>query len=162
MGAPMIQAYCDRWVFNMRKRIGEITPSEARRRHQTRQTYCALIYQEQTNGSFPECVITVDEDAICVAFLDRLGRKSLDYEFNRVTAMKLFLEQAVYFDYEGDSDQLVTTKAFIFNEDGSTTLFLSDRRLNELRETEIEADVERNWDKFPAFGKYESLMRKER
>jgi hypothetical protein len=100
---------------------------------------------------------------IGVGFLDRLLRESLSYSFQKKDFGKLFLSMAVWREFEGESDKIFRGTTYIFDPTGRVSI----RRENlspeyVLEQSEFSADVTTNWDEFPAFGEYSSLIKVER
>jgi len=76
----------------------------------------------------------------------------------------LFLSQIFFREFQGASDKTVKNANYIFKPDGSLHIteidFVTNEQLN--REAKEKIDVSANWEDYPAFGKYDSIIRKER
>ncbi|MCU6209476.1 hypothetical protein, partial [Enterobacter cloacae] len=72
------------------------------------------------------------------------------------------LSMAVYRKYDGDTDIVINGTTYHFKEDGQTTIIEDNVSENTSERSETYSDVAGNYDRFPEFGKYDSLIRKER
>lgn len=103
-----------------------------------------------------------NRDWIGVNFLDRLLRVYLNYSFVEVEPGRMFLTMSTYREFEGLSDNVKNGTTYIFKQDGLVLLREQDVTNKVLRTSKRMADVSGNWDKYPNFGEYESLLRLER
>jgi hypothetical protein len=150
--------YCEKW-FNPGKRATRpLDEAAARRRHDARQPYTALMGSLEA----PSHVISLAEPWVSVTFMDDALRGYLRYDFKETRHGKLFLTMAVYREFEGESMDPVTFAEFTFREDGHATTERRDRQSGNAFESERVVDVSANWEDYPQFGDYTSLCRKER
>lgn len=135
------------------------TDKKARELFEAREIFTALILEEGE----PESYIEFNDSYIGVFFLDDYYRAYLSYHFKEQENGKLFLSQAVYKEYEEETDNLEKTTHFFFEEDGTFKAKERDFVANTVGETKPKkVDVSVNWEPYPEFGKYESLLNEER
>ena len=130
----------------------------ARGAHDSRQLYTVLI----GNSKRPECFIELKGSYVGVGFLDDNIREYLSYQFQEVEPGRLFLTMATHRKFQGTSDATAIGTTYIFNRDGTVDVedreFLSGKSSNR----QLQADVSRNWEHYPIFGDYLSLVKIER
>lgn len=150
--------YCDEWLESERKVLNLFDAEWARRRHESRQRYVAII------GGIGDArfIVDVSNEWVSVSFLDDLFRKWLQYDFESKPGGRLFLKSANHWKYEGDSDHEVSLKVFNFSEDGLTIMADHDVPGGTISRRETRASVAENWDAYPSFGEYRALCRCER
>jgi hypothetical protein len=97
-----------------------------------------------------------------VNFFDAAAREYMTYEF-RPRDGKLFLENVVFFEFDGDSMKAARREDIGFDPSGMTSTLVRDFAAGEqLKSTPRQVDVSGNWEAYPEFGNYESLLRLER
>lgn len=151
-------SYCERWWISEKKPIKPLDEKSAYLRHNKRQPYTAIISE---SGQLKYIVQLVDK-LVSVSFMDKQVRKYLQYDFNQKQNGKVFLETAIYWEYDSDSDLETSTMIFGFQEDGHTVMERRDLKSNEVQERELFDSVEGNWEEYPEFGQYMSLCQEER
>ena len=92
-----------------------------------------------------------------------MGNDNL-FEWRKNYGNKLLLEEITFWEFEGATDKMVKITDHIFKPDGSFHMIERDLVTNEQIDSEAKnkIDVSANWEDYPEFGKYESLIRKER
>lgn len=133
-------------------------------KHESGELYTVLIGSDVK----PACFINITKNAgwVSVGFLDQELREYLFYSFKLINDNKLFLSMAVHREFaENEGAGILNVSSgttYIFNEDGNTTV--REERFNpyKLEESQTMVDISGNYDKFPEFGKYDLLIRKER
>jgi hypothetical protein len=92
----------------------------------------------------------------------------MSYDFrnkiNEVADDKLFLSSVTFWEFEGNSDKMVKIIDHIFKPDG-TFLVVERDLINNLqtdRASKNKIDVSANWEAYPEFGNYDSIIRKYR
>lgn len=151
-------AYCEKWWLSRRKPISLMSSQSARRRHDSRKPYVALL----GGADRPEYVVDIADVWVSVDFLDDHLRKYLSYSFKEMQPGRLFLKGAYSWQYEGDSDSESSTRILNFEEDGRTVVAEQNAATGDVREYELTGSVDENWETYPSFGEYSSLLRKER
>lgn len=142
--------------FRARKRLTEKWDEErARKCHEKRQTYVAVLGEDPS----PFCFVEINNDYIGVGFLDTLLREYLSYQFQEVEFGRLFLTMATRREFEGDSDNLKSGATYYFKQDGIVTIENEAFTTNTRSVRETQADVSGNWETYPAFGQYQSIVR---
>lgn len=152
--------YCDSW-FGAKKCYTTIWAEEhARQAHSKGDLYTVLIGDPQK----PDCFVEVNLKVkfIGVTFLDGCLREYLDYSFVEKQPGMLFLDRAIFREYDGDSDLVVKSQIFRYKPNGLTSLEEADLLINEAITTEKLVDVSKNWELVPGFGDYASISRLER
>ncbi len=152
--------YCKSW-FRVKKKPIEVWGEDiAAQKHNSGEPYTVLIGSDKT----PECFIEVvkENNMVGVGFLDAHQREYLMYQFHLLENDTLFLAMAVHREFDGDSDQVKTGTTYLFKQDGNITIRTENLTPYSLEESETAADVAANYDRFPDFGHYDSLIRIER
>jgi len=137
--------------------------------HENEGVYYVTIFDNEK----PYCFIDINKGFYRVCFLDDNLRTYLSYTFmgedniadwRKNYGHKLFLEVAVFWEFEKNSDKIKKITDYIFKPDGSLHITERDLLKNEQldREAKEKIDVSANWEEYPEFGKYDSIIRKER
>ncbi|MCR1809663.1 hypothetical protein [Sulfurospirillum sp. hDNRA2] len=121
--------------------------------------YTVLLGSLEKPTAFAQFV----SNGIWVNFLDDKLRAYLEYSFNIIGNNKLFLDKAVYREFDGDSDKVSKGTLYLFEEDGRLIIdretFLPEHLLEKATNT---IDVSDNYEPFPVFGNFENILRQER
>ncbi|HEX2568140.1 MAG TPA: hypothetical protein VH877_01195 [Polyangia bacterium] len=134
--------------------------AEARRRHEAREIYTALI--DQDDGSRLALELCFAFSYCNIFFLDAQGRCVLRHTFEPTDAGRLFLCEISTGEYEGDDRWPMRGISFNYTQDGRVkTLLCTPRSITVLGENEP-ADVRLHDEPVPAFGAWESLIRRDR
>lgn len=152
--------YCKSW-FRLKKQPIELWSVDvAYKKHLNGAPYTVLIGSQER----PTCFIEVirDKQMVGVGFLDSLQREYLMYQFHLFNENSLFLSMAVHREFKGDTDCVSSGTTYLFKEDGHTVIREENIDPHSLEESETVTDVSGNYDLFPEFGHYESLIRIER
>jgi hypothetical protein len=84
--------------FRAKKRVTETwTESQARKAHEQRQLYVALLGDD----SIPTRIVEVNNDYVGVCFLDVSLREYLSYQFQELESGRMFLTMATHREFEG-------------------------------------------------------------
>jgi hypothetical protein len=152
--------YCDGWIRTTKQYTETLSEAQARQAHAKGQLYTVLIGDPQS----PDCFIDVNLKLkfIGVTFLDDFLRDYLDYSFVEAQAGKLFLDRAIFREYDDNSDTIVGCRTFLYKPDGTSCLEEADLVTNQSTTTESILDISKNWEAIPAFGDYHSISRIER
>lgn len=150
--------YCEKWWVARRRPVSLLSKDSARQRHENRQPYIALL----GGVDKPRFIIDVADNWVSVDFLDSRQRKYLSYNFKETQSRRLFLKSAHFWDYVSDSDSPASSKLFNFEENGHITIAEQEGASDDVREFEITASVEENWESYPDFGEYSSLCKEQR
>lgn len=159
-------SYCEAYWPAANKIVRPLTELEAQELSMKRQLYTVLGYE----GDKVCVTIKVSTSTIVLDFYDGEGRSKLTYVFSEYEKERIFLEKAVFRTYfengpcgaKEDSDQLATADMYLFELDGRVNITKADYRTQTTETWDTEADISGNWDKFPSFGDYSILMRRER
>ena len=145
--------------FRARKRFTETwDEGRARKSHDKRELYVAVVGQ----SSSPACFVEINNDYIGVAFLDTSLREYLSYQFQELEPGRLFLTMATHREFEGGSDKVKSGTTYYFKQDGSVTIESEDFLTNTRSVKEAYTDVSGNWEPYPQFGQYLSIIRENR
>jgi hypothetical protein len=145
-----------------RKRIyNEWPKSELENLHNERKPYVLCMGNDKDH---PYCFIEINNDAMYVGFLDEMKREYLGYAFEEKKPGKLFLTEAIYWEFYGDTDDRKQKTKYFFNPNGSLQIHQIDSKTNEgeILTAKNPVDVSANWEDYPEFGHYEKLIKKER
>lgn len=156
----MTQSFCKGW-FIAKKKITQPWPEEkARTAHQAGEPYTVVLGSPEQ----PDCFIEVVAGEFAgVTFLDDRLRPHVRYAFQKKDRPGwLFLSEAIYRDYDGETDKVVKAKTYRFDTGGH--VFIEDADiLSNLADTwETHYDVSGNWERVPSFGHYQGVAQFER
>ena len=152
--------YAKSW-FRAKKRVTEPwDEARARLAHERKETYVATVYRDEDL----HCFLEIAKGSVCVGILDELKREYLTYTFQLFQPDKLFLSSARHRKFEGETDNVSYSTIFYFKQEGRVTVAEYDGRTKESssKESAEKIDLSKNWEDYPEFGKYDSLIRLER
>ncbi len=150
----MTVTYCERWFRHKKKPIALINESDARIRHENRRLYTVV----QGDLKAPECFIEINNDYVGVAFLDNLLREYLSYTFQEKKPGKLFLTMITHRAFDGQTDRVAGGTTYYFKEDGAAVIENEDFAADSKTEKLVQADVSGNWEDYPMFGRYSTIL----
>ncbi len=150
-------AYCEEWSPGYKELYKPMTEEQARLCHENRQWYTAVL-----GGEKPFAAIELRKNFIAVMFFDDLLRITTVYHFYERDDKKLFLEDAFVREYEGDIDKIIKTTSYRFSRDGELYTYINDKIKKEALESTGKIDVTRNYETWPVFKDYWSLLQLER
>lgn len=145
------------WYASGKKIIEPMTEEEARIRHENRERYTAVL-----GGERPHCCLEFRSRGVFSVFFDMHLREYLQYQFNEKEPGRLFLVEAIYREYDGDSEKLIKATISNFSTDGKVFTSITDYSDNSVMEANSTVDVTKNYDTWPAFKDYYNLIQKER
>lgn len=150
--------YCDEWSDIKKKPWNIFDEHTAYLQHQEKQPYTAILAENEK----PEYIVNVTKEWVSVGFYDELTRKYLNYDFEVISAGKLFLRTAMYWEYDDETNKELNSLIIGFREDGYIAMEKRDFKTGSVEEREAKDTLEKNWDVFPEFGQYLHLCREER
>lgn len=150
--------YAEQWLVLDRKPLNRLTSEEAERRHVSRECYAALIGDPDR----PSHVVLLVGPWVTVSFLDSDLREYLLYSFKEVRPGQLFLKQAIHREFVDQSGEVSIATIFAFSEKGTMVAERQDMKTDKVETRKAKADPKPNWERYPEFGAYESLLREER
>lgn len=159
----MRETYSERWSSLAGEPTDVISREEAHRRHETGEPY-VITLGEPTD---PDNVIEIawKNDYLGVWFFDEQGRRSVQYMFT-VYGNQLFLDTMTNWKYPDGGHRLNEAnwiKEFEFTPGGNVTVEAIDTTTNDVTtEDYTGVDVSPHWEKIPAFGEWESIIRYDR
>jgi len=86
----------------------------------------------------------------------------LQYDFSERGCERIFLKCAIFREFEPGSDDIVSAKSFVFEEDGQIHIEDRDLRSETTLEKDTWASPDVNWEYYPSFGEYDGICRAER
>jgi hypothetical protein len=117
----------------------------------------------------PFCFLEINKGFYSVNFLDDSLRVFMAYSFygnnyDETYKDKLFLGQIYFWEFKGTTDEMTKITDCRFKSDGSFHTIERNLVTNEQIDSEAKnkIDVSSNWEEYPDFGKYDSLIRRER
>jgi hypothetical protein len=151
--------YCKGWFRAKKIALLEFSEADARERHSAEEPYCVLVGDPDR----PLCFLDLAKRSVGVGFLDEHLRERLSYSFQETQPGRLFLSMATWREFEGQSDKVINGTTYIFKPTGAVHI----RResfipAHAMEITDKVTSVEANWDEYPEFGSYGSLIRSER
>ena len=151
--------YCKSW-FSAKKRPTVLWDEEqARAAHDNRTVYTALVGGLER----PTRVVVVSDHFVAVDFLDEHLREVLCYQFSEYEPGKIFLKTAIYREFDGDTDRVLTGSSYRFDQEGYVKIWRESFDPHLLEETDRSSmDVSGNFDRYPDFGDYDHVTAFER
>ena len=110
----------------------------------------------------PKAFIEFKRGYVGVEFLDASLRCYLSYTFQEVKPNRLFLTRATHREFDGASDRVKSGTTLYFKQDGGVTIITEDCDSQTHTREETRSDVSGNWEPYPEFGNYDSIVRVER
>lgn len=158
--------YCKKWSTGYNEPIELLTEDAAYKLHACGDEYTALIGSDTK----PSCFIHVIKNKgwVSASFLDNVLKEYLLYSFKLLDDDRLFLSMAVHREFAKSGERgagilnVSSGTTYLFKEDGRTVIREENIEPYSLNESETVIDVSGNYDDFPEFGHYESLIRIER
>lgn len=133
--------------------------------HDHEKIYFITVFEKDA----PYCYLEINKGFYRVNFLDELLRLYLSYDFygrnyDETYGNKLFLGKATFWEFDGATDKKVKITDYMFSTDESLTIIERNQLTNEQIDSKArnKINVAANWEDYPEFGKYDSLIRKER
>jgi hypothetical protein len=151
-------AYYEGWFRHAKKAVGPLRTDEAQRLDSTGEPYAVVIGDQDQ----PECFIEVSRGTYGVSFLDPLKREHLMYTFEDAGDGRVFLKEAVYREFDGESDTVAKATIYRFSRDGHVQVEKGEKPFRKAAVSDGAADVSRNWEPKPVFGEYRQIIRRER
>ena len=161
-------------TFFRRKKVKNIDTllESASHAHNNKLIYFVTITENQK----PYCAIEINEGFFRVNFIDEFLRNYMSFDFvgnianinikwrQGIPVDKLFLNRVLQVEFDGQSEIIDKTTDFIFHPDG--TFHITKIDVKSKMQTDSKAnhkiDISNNWEDYPKFGNYESIIRKER
>jgi len=151
--------YCKGWFRAKKRSLEPFTDTTAKSRHESGEMYCALI----GDPAEPSCFLEITKGFVGVDFLDEHLRENLSYGFQEREPGRVFLSMATWREFVGESNTVAKGTTYLFQPNGEVVireeLFQPQHTLTQSSRV---MDVSANWDTFPKFGEYSSLIRVER
>jgi len=151
--------FCKSWFRAKKKPIEIWSADQAQAAHDAGQTYTVLV----DSMDRPSCFLEITKEFVGVCFLDDSLRENLNYQFREVSLGELFLTMATYREFDENSDHVKSGTSYMFEQNGEIKI----RRESFSPESSLDVsssqtDVSFNYEPFPFFGEYDSLIRIER
>jgi hypothetical protein len=138
------------------KRVREIwSVEQAEAAHASRQKYTVIA----GDISKPFAFIRFYGKGAGVSFLDDLLRVCVVYSFDELEPERLFLTMATTRKFDGATDKVVSGDNYMFRPGEPVVIWEDDVVRRTRKESKRIADSALNWEKYPAFGQYDSLLR---
>lgn len=149
--------YAEKWWVGRNEPINPINQDAARRRHEDHLPYVAVV-----RDSGRVSIVDIADDWVSMIRLDKLGRQQVRYNFKAREGGRLFLQTAYVWEYGDDGDRPVLTTILSFSEDGGIVMQRRDHSKDEVEERTTTASTQPNWELYPRFGEYDSIINVER
>lgn len=150
--------YCTGWNSIFKEPAEILTTDKARQLHEERKPYSAIVENESSSAVVEMCFF----QAYChVLFLDEQKRVANRYSFVETADGRLFLEEAAVNYYANNGDRPAHWELFRFKEDGSLSHDTGEGR-GPITRKEGRTDASRNYASIPEFGRYDSILARER
>lgn len=144
--------YCKKWWYARKRPIDTLDEKTAHHNHLCGKDYSVVMSQ----SGVISCVLDVSQNDVFVNFINKEGEKYLTYAFHREKDDDIFLNAVYYHNYENNKE----TEIMIFSFKVNGELYMEKRNLidEDVEEREANVEVSCNWDKYPKFGDYSSLV----
>ena len=150
----MWHVYYRSWL-RWKKRADEWLDVEtAYRRHERRWAYSVLF----ADNIRPAAVLYLQGDTVRVSFIDYCLREWMIGHYAVIDRDRLFLTDVTYQTFRGTSDAFALVETHRFDEDGTVTIRERHFQTGFAAPQTAMMDVSRNWEPYPQFGDYESLI----
>ena len=145
--------YCKKWWFARKTPIDILDEIEAQYNHNNGLQYCVVI----SEGGINQYILEISQNDIFVNFINDSQHRYLTYAFHRERNDDIFLNATYYHNYE----EGIEKELIIFGFKTNGELLMEKRNLisGDVEEKESKVDVSGNWDKYPIFGSYTSLIK---
>lgn len=152
--------YTKGWFRHQKRWLKEFSKEEAQSLYNKRQSFTVVIEKENK----PFCFVIFNNRFVYVGFLDEQRREYLGYEFQEYQDNKIFLKEVQYWEYEGETDNKLTSTRYRFTPEGELGIENRNNTTGEVvrKYTEDKVDVSVLWENYPEFGKYDDIIKTER
>lgn len=148
--------YCSKWWLKKKCALNVFKAEEACKKHNNGQPYSAVIIE----NNMVKYVLDIGGNYVIVRFMNSAVLPYLIYEFTVEEKGNIFLKIASYYKY--DSEKKIESMTFNFQSNGKIMMEKRNFANDEVEEKVAIDDVKGNWDKYPKFGDYSSLLKEER
>ena len=128
---------------------------KARKAHEARELYAVAIGPADQ----PTAYIEFNIGYAGLALLDEMGREPMVYVFDEQEPGRLFLQEVKSREFVGDTDEVEDATIYGFYPEGRMVIQECDVQTEMAVDREGMTDVSENWEPYPEFGEYESLLR---
>ncbi len=133
--------FCKHWSRSDKSPYEVWTPEQARKAHEDRSPYTAVI----PGDVYPKCFIDIANGFFIVYFLDKLAREHLVYQFKEVEPGKLFLNSAIHRDYIDDTLEILEASIYHFRQDGLINISKNYFSTNNVETSNTKGEVSSNY-----------------
>ena len=151
-------SYCERWWQSRLEPLGTLTESKAEELHDARKPYVAIIGSPDS----PRFVVDIAAPWISVDFFDDKHRRYVSYTFRETNECRLFLSEAIHWQFDGKNSEAISKKIFKFEQNGFVTVSEASPPSDAGTQFDLIAATDENWAQYPDFGKYDHLCVAER
>ena len=148
--------YGERWSDYYQNWRFPYTEAEARRKHEQRELYTALITEDDGATVAVELCFAF---AYCNIYLhDALGRSAMTFTFEPASEGRLFLSDAIRTEFQGTNRLGWRGMGHTYTQDGRRKTMVSvNRQISLIAENEP-VDVRSHFEPVPPFGQWERLI----
>lgn len=150
--------YYERWFRAKKCPIKALETDAARDAYSKRTLFTVVTFDGPRAIAFLE----FNNDYVGVGFLDELLRECLSYQFQEIEPNRLFLTMATHREFNESSDTVTVGYTYHFKTSGNVVIDYEDFIAGDHSIRERPSEVESNWEAYPTFGNYNSLLSKER
>lgn len=150
----MRHEFYSHWLRHKKCPDGWLPLDAARCRHEHRKPYAVLV----GDSVRPAVVLELAGDTVRVVLLDDHLRERMVGTYELRDGDRLFLSEATYQTFRGNSDAFALVETHRFREDGVVVIEERHFQTGFAPPRRITMDVSRNWEDYPAFGDYESIL----
>jgi hypothetical protein len=150
--------YVEGWHRHLKEPLQTLSKDQALRRDKQGRPYAVVV----GDPAAPRCFIEVNKDYFGVGFLDEHRRECLRYGFEEVKEGVLFLTEVVVRNFLEGTDQVRRGVVYRCSPEGTASIERSGEPFEKLLVETTTADTSGHWEPKPAFGEYDSLVRRER
>jgi len=150
--------YYRHWHRWKKRPVEHLGRSTAHSCHEGRHPYTVVATAPCMGTKGHIAAIAFRGPQIRLAMLDRAYRDYLTCQFEERDNGKVFLGAATFREYRGDCDSVATTEEFTFREDGAVHFEKRHVQDGVLASRDGKVDVLWNWEPYPTFGDYDTLL----
>lgn len=150
----MRHEFYSRWLRGKKCPDGWLPLDAARCRHERRKPYAVVI----GDSARPATVLELAGDFVRIALLDDHHREWMVGIYERRDGDRLFLSEATHQTFRGNSDAFALVETHHFREHGGVVIEERHFQTGVTAPRTFTMDVSRNWEDYPAFGDYESIV----
>ncbi len=152
----MDMIFCQKWRIRKKKPINIFSREEAQKRHKAQKAYSVVLSEDKRILY----VLDVVKNCVIVNFMNESVTPYLIYDFQLREDGRVFLKGAIFNEFTNGIK--IGFTIYNFHENGYVVMAKHDLLKNTFEERNGKYNVDCNWDVYPSFGDYSTLLRVDR